>query len=211
MLVWHKDSVRCELARHRDMIDRNRAHMAVRPRGVMKIASLLLILLAGANAAPIIWAKLPRLEATALDGSRLVLPDSTAANIALIGFGYQRQSQDDINSWLEPFRREYLPADGFRACEVPMMGPSIPGLLRGIINAAMRNATPTDRRRWVAPFYGDIDDYSRRLAVTDRGHVQMFLLDGSGVVRWQSSGRADSTGLAGLRIEVAKLAAGGGE
>jgi hypothetical protein len=39
----------------------------------------------------------------------------------------------------------------------------------------------------------------------------MFLIDGSGVVRWHATGRADSTGLAGLRLEVAKLAAGGGE
>jgi hypothetical protein len=164
-----------------------------------------------AFAAPIMWVKLPRLEATALDGRRLVLPDSTAANIALVGFGYQRQSQDDLASWLDPFRREYASADGFRACEVPMMGPSIPGLLRGVINAGMRKATPLQQRRWVAPFYGNIDDYSERLGVTDRSQIQVFLLDGSGVIRWQSSGRADSTGLAGLRLEVAKLAAGGGE
>lgn len=175
------------------------------------IAITLFLLLTVAVAAPIMWVKLPRLEATALDGSRLVLPDSTAANIALVGFGYERQSQDDINSWLEPFRKEYMPADGFRACEVPMMGPSIPGLLRGVINAAMRNATPLAERRWVAPFYGDIDDYSRRLGVTDRSRVQVFLLDGSGIVRWHASGRADSTGLAALRFEVAKLAAGGAE
>jgi hypothetical protein len=161
-----------------------------------------------AVAAPILWLKLPRLEATALDGSRLVLPESVATNITLVGFGYQRQSQEDIDSWLQPFRREYMPAEGSRACEVPMMGPSIPGLLRGVINAAMRRATPPEERRWVAPFYGDINDYSRRLGVTDRSRVQMFLLDGSGLVRWHASGRADSTGLAGLRLEVAKLAAG---
>jgi hypothetical protein len=187
------------------------ASRAVKAYDVKNIAITLLVLLTAAAAAPIMWVKLPRLEATALDGSRLVLPDSTAANITLVGFGYQRQSQDDINSWLEPFRREYMPAEGFRACEVPMMGPNVPGLLRGIINGAMRRATPTERWRWVAPFYGDIDDYSMRLGATDRSRVHVFLLDGSGVVRWQSSGRADSTGLASLRLEVAKLAAGGGE
>jgi hypothetical protein len=83
--------------------------------------------------------------------------------------------------------------------------------LRSVINAGMRKATPLQHRRWVAPFYGNIDDYSKRLGVEDRSRVYMFLLDGSGVVRWQSSGRADSTGLAGLRLEVAKLTAGGGE
>jgi len=187
------------------------AGRTVKFRDLKNIAIALFVLLAVARATSIMWVRLPRLEATALDGSRLVLPDSVAASITLVGFGYQRQSQSDIDSWLEPFRKEYLSADGFRACEVPMMSPSIPGLLRGIINGAMRKATAVAERRWVAPFYGDIDDYSSRLGVTERSRVQMFLLDGSGVVRWHAAGRADSTRLARLRLEVAKLAAGGGE
>jgi hypothetical protein len=164
---------------------------------------------AAAVADSVIGERLPRLEAGTLDGHRLVLPDSAAGSITLVGFGYQRNSQDDLNSWLVPFRQEYEPADGFRAYEVPMMGPRIPGVLRGIINRAMRNATAKENRRWVAPFYGDIDDYSKRLGVTDRGRVHIFLLDGSGLARWHASGRADSTGLAGLRLEVARLFAEG--
>ncbi|HTW91114.1 MAG TPA: hypothetical protein VMH22_05340 [bacterium] len=175
------------------------------------LAACLLVLLAMAGAAPITYVKLPRLEATALDGTRLVLPDSVATYMTLVGFGYQRQSQDDIDSWLGPFRQEYTAVNQFRACEVPMMGPSIPGLLRGVINSGMRKATSEENRHWVAPFYGDIDGYSKRLGVEDRSRVYVFLLDGSGVVRWHASGRADSTGLAALRIQVAKLAAGGGE
>jgi hypothetical protein len=166
------------------------------------------ILLAMGSAVQKMWVRLPRLEATALDGRILVLPDSAAGDIALVGFGYQRESQDDLNSWLQPFRQEYMPADGFRAYEVPMMGSRIPGVLRGIINAGMRKATTNEARRSVAPFYGDVDGYSKRLGVDDRSRVQMFLLDGSGLVRWHASGRADSTGLAGMRLEVAKLAAG---
>lgn len=175
------------------------------------IAIALFVLLTVAIASPILWVKLPRLEATALDGSRVILPDSVATHITLVGFGYQRQSQGDIDSWLDPFRQEYLAVNQFRACEAPMMGPNIPGLLHGVINSAMRKATPEENRHWVAPFYGNIDDYSKRLGVEDRSRVYVFLLDGSGVVRWYASGRADSTGLAGLRFEVARLAAGGGE
>ena len=212
LLGRNKDDVRSELAEADGRLaGTGDAGGTVKTYNVKNIATALFFLLTVAVASPIMWVKLPRLEATALDGSRLVLPDSVAANLTLIGFGYQRQSQDDISSWLEPFRRQYMPAEGFRACEVPMMGPSVPGLLRGIINGGMRNATPVEERRWVAPFYGDIDDYSMRLGVTDRSRVHVFLLDGSGIVRWHASGRADSTGLAGLRREVAKLAADGGE
>jgi hypothetical protein len=158
-----------------------------------------------------VWVRLPRLEATALDGSTLVLPDSAGGSIALLGFGYKRESQDDLNSWMEPFRAEYIPADGFLACEVPMMGTRIPGLLRGVINAGMRKAIPRESWRWVAPFYGNIDEYSKRLGMSDRTRVQMFLLDGSGVIRWHAAGTADSARLAGLMRAVAELAAGGGE
>ena len=175
----------------------------------MKILLVSSILLAVGNAVTIMWERVPRLEATALDGRMLVLPDSAAGNIALVGFGYKRESQDDLTSWLVPFRQEYQLAKGFRAYEIPMMGRRIPGLLRGVINMAMRNAIPKESRRWVAPFYGDVDGYSKRLGVDDRSRVQMFLLDGSGVVRWHASGRADSTGLAGLRLEVARLIAEG--
>jgi len=178
---------------------------------VKNAAAILLLLLAMAGASPMIWVRLPRLAAPALDGTQLVLPDSVSGNITLVGFAYRRESQADLGSWLDPFRREFLPADGFRACEVPMMGSRIPGVLRGVINSAMRKATPLEAQRWVAPFYGDIDGYSRRLGISDRGRVQMFLLDGSGIVRWHAAGRADSTGLAGMRFEVARLAAGGGE
>ncbi len=175
------------------------------------IILLVLALAAAAVAASAIGERLPRLEAGTLDGRRLVLPDSAGGNIALIGFAYKREAQDDLDSWLVPFRQEYPLANGFRAYEIPMMGRKIPGLLRGVINMAMRNATAKESRRWVAPYYGDTDDYSRRLGVTDRSRVQMFLLDTAGLVSWHASGRADSTGLELLRLEVAKLAAGGGE
>ena len=172
-----------------------------------KLAAVLLISAATLVAAPVIGGKLPRLEAGALDGRRLVLPDSAVGNIALLGFGYKRESQDALNSWLVPFRQEYPLAEGFRGYEVPMMGRKIPGLLRGVINRAMRNAIAGPNRRWVAPFYGDIDDYSRRLGVTDRGQVQLFLLDRNGLVRWYAAGPAVGNALQELRLEVAKLAA----
>jgi hypothetical protein len=174
---------------------------------VKYITPLVLALAAATVAASAIGEKLPRLEAGTLDGRRLVLPDSAGGNIALIGFAYKREAQDDLDSWLVPFRQEYPLANGFRAYEIPMMGRKIPGLLRGIINMAMRNATAKDNRRWVAPYYGDINDYSKRLGVTDRSRVQIFLLDGSGIVRWHAAGPAVGSALEELRVEVAKLAA----
>jgi hypothetical protein len=181
--------------------------MPVKPRQVKNVAAFLLTFAATLVAAPVVGERLPRLEAGALDGSRLVLPDSARGNIALLGFGYRRESQDDLNSWLLPFRQKYSPADGFHTYEVPMMGTRIPGLLRGVINRAMRNAIAKENRRWVAPFYGDINDYSTRLGVTDRSRVHMFLLDQAGLVRWYTAGPVVGNAFEELRLEVEKLVA----
>ena len=85
----------------------------VKSEQVKYIVSLVLALAAAAVAASAIGERLPRLEAGTLDGRRLVLPDSAGGNIALLGFGYRRESQDDLNSRLVPFRQEYPLDRGF--------------------------------------------------------------------------------------------------
>lgn len=169
--------------------------------------ALLTIVVVSAVCSGAVGTRLPRLEAKAFDGSTLVLPDSGLGSITLVGLGYKRELQDDLSSWLLRFGREYRPENGFRGYEIPMMGRRIPGVLRGVINAAMRNVIPKDKRRWFAPYYGDIDAYSRQLGITDREKVHMLLLDRSGVVRWQAAGRADSTRFAALKTEIARLSA----
>ncbi|MBM3321859.1 hypothetical protein FJY69_00020 [candidate division WOR-3 bacterium] len=173
----------------------------------MKLVSTVSVAVAFACASvPPLGEPLPRLEATAFDGRTIVLPDSAAGYVTLVGFGYSRESQDDLSSWVLPFAKEHKPADGFHAYEIPMMGRNIPGLLRGIVNRAMRNTIPKEMRPWFAPHYGDIDDYSRRLRITDRSRVQIFLLDHSGVIRWHAAGRADSAGRDRLRQALASVA-----
>ena len=169
------------------------------------------VLLLGAMVAAVsttsVGQRLPRIETRAFDGRQLVLPESATGSITLVGLGYKRESQDDLSSWLLQFGKEYRPEDGFRAYEIPMMGKRIPGVLRGIINTAMRNVIPRDKRRWFAPYYGDIDAYSRQLGITDREKVHMLLLDRTGAVRWRTSGRADSSRLSELRSEITRLLA----
>ena len=143
--------------------------------------------------------RLPELKVGALDGTKTVLPDSAFGYITLVTFGFQRESQDDLNTWLFPFAKEFSDSARYNYYEVPMMGTRIPGILRAVINRGMRRGIPKDKHRKVLPYYGDINSYAKKLEMIDRTQVHVFLLDQKGLIRWRAQGRATDEGLKQLR------------
>lgn len=131
--------------------------------------------------------RFPRLEAEALDRSRVVLPDSTAGYVVLLGFAFRRAVQDDLSSWLLPYLKEFGDDRRFLAYEVPMMGTGTAvRLMRGTIDRGMRRSIPGQRHRFVLPFYQDYGDFAAELDMDDRSVVHLFLLDREGRIRWRS-------------------------
>jgi hypothetical protein len=150
--------------------------------------------------------ELPELKDRALDGEMVTLPNDARGYVTLVAFGFKRESQYDIDDWLAAAPREFEDPRRFRTYEIPMMGNGLVKLLRGSINGGMRSATPVARRRFVVPFYGDINAYARRLGMSDRGAVYILLLDKQGIVRWWAKGkvtREKSAELAARALELA--------
>ena len=139
-------------------------------------------------AVSIVGMRLPGLEDKALDGAVVRLPDDARGYVGVVAFAFKRESQADIDDWLASVSEEIADARRFRLYEVPMMGGGLVKLLRGTINNGMKGAVPAARRRFVVPFYGDINSYSRKLGMDDRSVVYVLLLDKQGVIRWSASG-----------------------
>jgi hypothetical protein len=130
---------------------------------------------------------LPRIALTALDGSRVVLPDSAARHVTLVGFTFQRKLHKQFAARLEQFAAACPEPAGFLVYDVSMAGSRVPGFVRPLMNAAMRRATPVGRRKHTAPFYGDAGSYATALGVRGAG-VFVVLLDREGAVCWRGSG-----------------------
>ncbi len=152
----------------------------------------------------VIGVKLPELKDKALDGAVTSLPGDVKGYVAVIAFAFKRESQPDIDEWLVAVGEELSDARQFRMYEVPMMGGGLVKLLRGTINNGMKGATPAARRRFIVPFYGDIDAYARKLGMEDRSAVHVLLLDKGGVIRWSAAGRVTQQ----RRDELVALARG---
>ncbi|MFO7651293.1 MAG: hypothetical protein R6X13_08165 [bacterium] len=157
--------------------------------------ALLLVLLAGCFSItagvepPAAGPRFPRLEAAALDRSVVVLPDSAAGRVTLVGFGFKMELQNDLTKWLLQYAEEFENDSGFAAYEVPMMGNSaVVRTLRPTIERGMRRAIPRHQHRYVMPVFADYRQYSSRLGIRDFGVVHMFLLDRAGRIRWRGTG-----------------------
>ena len=148
--------------------------------------------------------RLPSIAAPALTGKPVVLPDSAAGRITLVGFGFTRPQHDVLDAWLKTYEEAYPDRSRFEYYEVPMMGGGTVRLLGSFINMMMKKGLPRQRHQRTMPFYEDYGAYAAALGMADR-RVHLFLLDRSGIIRWQDSGAVTPAGLTRLESIISGL------
>ena len=131
----------------------------------------------------------PDLEGTNLEKRDIALPAALPGKANLIIFGFVRDHQEDINTWIprcEELEREVA---GFRFFEVPFLAGRY-RLIRFWIDGGMRRGIP-DRaaRERTITVYGGRSAAMRQLGITDLGKIYAFLIRPSGEVLWRSEGR----------------------
>jgi hypothetical protein len=149
--------------------------------------------------------RLPALRATALEGASVVLPDSAAGRVTLIGFGLKRQVHGQIEKWLDAYESEFSDRARYDCYEVPLMGGGPVKALAGFINMMMRRGIPKHRHARTLPYYQDYRKYAAALALADPSKAYFFVLDRDGIIRWQDSGPVTAERLAGLMAVVVGL------
>lgn len=151
----------------------------------------------------IVGSKFPELTTKSLAGNSVTLPDVGEGKICLIGIAFERSAQSMLDSWLEPFEREFGENLAFSVYEVPMVGPNWK-FLSLIIDSGMKGGIPAKKHGNVLTLYRDYSKYQELLDMEDRNLAYIFLLDKKGVIRWKGKGYAESGDLQEL-IEAAKL------
>jgi hypothetical protein len=148
--------------------------------------------------------RFPRMELTLIDGSRTVLPDSMSGQVFWAAFAFRRQDQSIVDTWV-PLLDEATQQDSTcRFYEIPLMGPRIPGFLRGIIRAGMRAGIPADKHSCLAPYYGDVDTIAAWLGMDNRETVHLFLVRKDGFVAHRAEGKATEKSVSEM-LDTARL------
>ena len=135
---------------------------------------------------PNIGTRFPEVTAESLARTEESIPDSAKGKVALITVAFLRESQPQLDSWLEPFTEQYGGKDGFTFYEIPMISSGYK-FMRSVIDGGMRGGIPEEKHQNVVTMYGDVEKYMNALHLDSR-YAYAFLLDKEGIIRWQGQG-----------------------
>ncbi|MDZ7265586.1 MAG: mitochondrial ATPase complex subunit ATP10, partial [candidate division KSB1 bacterium] len=146
----------------------------------------------------------PELKAESLSGIEIKYPDDVKGKITLILMAFKRETQRQIDSWLEPFSKTFEGDSSVQFFEIPMLAGGW-RLMSPIIDGGMRSGIPKQKHGNVTTYYGDVNKYCELLSIADKSDGYVFLLDQNGVIQWRSSGFATEDNLRALFDKIESL------
>jgi hypothetical protein len=154
--------------------------------------------------APAPPATIPISRGTTLSGAAVALPDAVKGKVGVLVLGFTRPSQKQIQLWGKRLAAGYPPSSGVVFFEVPIIA-SAPKLMRPVIVGQMKWSVSAAEMAWFLPL---TDDEQPWLAVTHYAQpddAYILLIDGAGVVHWQTEGPVTDANFAELKKNIAQL------
>ncbi len=145
---------------------------------------------------PNLGKKFPAVNAATLEGKKTTVPDDAAGKVTLVCVAFLRETQSQLDSWLNPFYEKFGSRADIMFYEVPMIAGGYK-FMKPIIDGGMRGGLPEFKHKHVVTMYGDVQSYIQALNL-DPTNGYAFLLDREGSIRWQNEGFSNAETLASL-------------
>jgi hypothetical protein len=144
-------------------------------------------------------AKFPRLIASNLEKRAFSLPDDFEGSRNLLLVAFQREQQQQVDTWLREMKRFEEMDPEFRYYELPTI-QSPNRLVRWFIDTGMRRGIPDPKARSrTITLYIDKQPFLKALGITDENRIHCFLVNRSGQVLWRAEGGFDDAKAVSLR------------
>jgi len=138
-------------------------------------------------------AKFPELKASNLESREFNLPQDFAGERNLVLIAFQREQQEQLDTWLKEVKRFQEVDRGLQYYELPTIDKLNP-LVRWFIDSGMRRGIPDkDARARTITLYIDKKSFKESLRIPTEKTVYALLVDRSGTVLWRAEGTYDKT------------------
>jgi hypothetical protein len=132
--------------------------------------------------------RFPPVEGKALTGDKFVVPGylSKPSNLLLVAF--QREQQQDIDTWIPELEKVEEAHADFAFYEFPVL-PEMNSVARWFIYQGMRSGITSERARArTVTFHINKQEFKDRLGIESEEFIHAFLVDSTGVVVWRAEG-----------------------
>lgn len=136
-------------------------------------------------------AKFPELKASNLESQEFMLPHDFAGEHNLVLIAFQREQQDQVDTWLKEMKRFQEAHPGFQYYELPTI-EKFNAVTRWLIDSGMRRGIPDkNARARTITLYIDKQPFKDSLQLPTEKTVYALLVDRSGNVLWRAEGTFD--------------------
>ena len=149
-------------------------------------------------------ARFPQLRASNLENREFDLPKDFAGERNLLLIAFQREQQQELDTWLREMRRFQEADPGFQYYELPTI-ERLNALARWFIDSGMRRGTPKADYDHVITVYADTKAWKEGVRYTDPDAAYLILLDRESKVDWHYRGTFDETLFQALCSRVSDL------
>lgn len=157
-----------------------------------------------ATPAPAPPATIPASRGVTLSNAAIALPDAVKGKVGVLIVGFTRPSQKQIQPWGARLAAAYPPSSGVVFFELPVIA-SAPRLMRPVIVSQMKWSVSAAEMAYFLPLTDNEQAWIAVAHYSKPDDAYVLLIDGAGVVHWQTSGPVTDANFAEIQKNIALL------
>ena len=170
------------------------------------LRTLLLACLVSLDASALVAQTLPRIEATALDNHKVVIPNPRRFKAIVLVLGFSHKSADRCEGWEKRLSQDFSAQPNIGYFEVPEL-QGVPGLVKPMILHGMRHQIPPAEQSHFVPIYQHEEELKNIVGFTDEQDAYLIVAAPDGRVVWHDKGTITEAKYAELKRAVSSVLA----
>jgi hypothetical protein len=147
---------------------------------------------------------MPRIEGESFAGQKIVLPDATHGKVAVLVFGFTRNSKVPTSAWAQKINAEFGTHNRFELYELPVL-EDVPRFIRGMVISGIKKGVPENRRAHFLPVVQNESDLKKLVNYKEPDDAYLVMLDPSGQIVAQTHGPFTDVAYAQFRAGLQSL------
>ena len=147
-------------------------------------------------------ARIPSFQGTTLGGQTVSLPQQLkGGEVGVLVLGFSKSSGDVCKGWGQRVAESYRGSHDVMYFQMPVL-ESVPKLIRGMVMKSIKSGVPEAEQPHFLPVFSHEAEWRTIARYANSDDAYILVVDGQGIVRWQTSGKVTDAGFAALKQQV---------
>jgi ATP10 protein len=146
-------------------------------------------------------ARIPSFQGTTFAGQTVSLPQQLKGGVGVLVLGFSKSSGGVCKDWGQRLAENYGGSHDVMYFQMPVL-ESVPKLIRGMVMRSIKSGVPEAEQPHFLPVFSNEAEWRTIARYTNPDDAYILVVDGQGIVRWQTSGKVTDAGFAALKQQV---------